>query len=83
MVIQIDDYIGFGKVKKTMDFPDGLEWSDNKAALHFALGGNLGYTLINSESIKFVPLAGIGFDLLSSTFMGSSKIKKMNLFAFL
>ncbi len=73
MVIQIDDYIGFGKVKKTMDFPDGLEWSDNKAALHFALGGNLGYTLINSESIKFVPLAGIGFDLLSSTFMGSSK----------
>ena len=73
LVIQIDDYIGFGKVKKTMEFPDDLEWSKNKAALHFMLGGNLGYTLINSESFKFVPLAGIGFDLLSSTFLGSSE----------
>ena len=73
LVIQIDDYIGFGKVKKTMEFLDDLEWSKNKAALHFMLGGNLGYTLINSESFKFVPLAGIGFDLLSSTFLGSSE----------
>jgi hypothetical protein len=73
LVIQIDDYIGFGKVKKTMEFPDDLEWSKNKAALHFMLGGNLGYTLLNSESFKFVPLAGIGFDLLSSTFLGSSE----------
>jgi len=75
-VIQIDDYIGFGKVKKTMEFPDDLEWSNNKAALHFMLGGNLGYTLINSESFKFVPLAGIGFDLLSSAFLGSSENQK-------
>lgn len=76
LVIQIDDYIGFGKVKKTMDFPDDLEWSKNKAALHFMLGGNLGYTLINSNSIKIVPLGGVGFDLLSSTFMGSSDNKE-------
>jgi len=72
LVIQIDDYIGFGKIKQTMDFPDELEWSENKAAIHFMLGGNLGYTLINTNSIKIVPLGGVGFDLLSSTFMGSS-----------
>jgi hypothetical protein len=76
LVIQIDDYIGFGKAKKTMEFPDDSEWPKNKAALHFMLGGNLGYALINSESFKFVPLAGIAFDLLSSTFLGSSENRK-------
>lgn len=76
IVIQIDDYIGFGKVKKTMEFPNNLEWSKNKTALHFMGGGNLGYTFINSKSIIFVPLAGIGFDLLSSTFMVSSENQK-------
>jgi len=65
-IIQIDDYIGFGKTKKTMEFPNNLEWSKNKAALHFALGGNFGYTLINSESLKLVPLVGIGLNGITS-----------------
>lgn len=72
MVIQIDDYIGFGKVKKTMNFPNDLEWSKNKAALHFMFGGNVGYALLNIKAFKFVPLTGIGADLLTSTFMGAS-----------
>ena len=71
-VIQIDDYIGFGKTKKTMEFPDDLEWSKNKAALHFAIGGNFGYTLVNSESFKLVPLAGIGFYGITSKILDSN-----------
>lgn len=59
-----------------MDFPDNSEWSKNKLALHLMLGGNLGYTLINYKSFKFVPIGGVGFDLLSSKFMSSSENKK-------
>ena len=66
MVIQFDDYIGFGKTKKTMEFPDDLEWLKNKTALHFIGGGNFGYTIINSESFKFVPLVGIGYNIITS-----------------
>lgn len=73
MVIQADSYIGFGKTRKTMVFPDNLEWAKNKPAFHFILGGNLGYTLVNTNTLKFVPLAGIGGHLLSSTFMGNSE----------
>jgi len=45
MVIQIDDFIGFGRTKKTMEFPNDLEWSKNKVALHFVGGGNFGFRL--------------------------------------
>jgi len=72
LVMQIDCYIGFGKTKKTMEFPNNLEWIKNKAALHFILGGNCGYSLVDSKALKIVPLAGIGANLLSSTFMGTS-----------
>lgn len=75
-VIQIDDYIGFGKVKETMNFPEDLKWAENKAALHFMGGVNLGYSLINTNSFKIVPLGGIGFDLLTSTVLGSSENQK-------
>ena len=69
MVFQIDSYIGFGKTKKTMEFPDNLKWGEKKMALHGMLGGNLGVTLINTAAFKFVPLAGIGFNGLTSTFL--------------
>jgi len=69
MVIQIDGHLGFGKTKKTMEFPDNLEWAKNKMALHAMLGGNFGYTLVNAKSLKFVPLAGIGFSGISSSFI--------------
>jgi hypothetical protein len=71
-VIQIDDYIGFGKTKKTMEFPNDWEWSKNKIALHFTGGGNFGYTLINSESFKLVPLAGIGLNVITSDILDSN-----------
>ena len=71
-VIQIDDYIGFSKTRKTMIFANDHEWSANKFAYHFTGGGNIGYTIIHSNIIKFVPLTGVGLNLLSSTFLTSS-----------
>lgn len=59
-VIQIDDYIGFGRVKNTMTFPNNLEWQEYSAVTHFLVGGTFGYTLKNSRRIKFVPLVGAG-----------------------
>ena|GEM_PF-2527999 len=72
MVIQIDDFIGFGRTKKTMEFPNDLEWSENKVALHFVGGGNFGYTIINSESLKFVPLVGVGINGITAKFLVSN-----------
>ncbi|MEP2026245.1 MAG: hypothetical protein ABJH98_11700 [Reichenbachiella sp.] len=76
MVFQIDDYIGFGKTIQTLSFPDDLEWSENMPALHFMLGGNFGYTILNTEAIKIVPLSGIGINLLTSSFLTSSDNSK-------
>lgn len=76
MVFQIDGYLGFGKTKKTMEFPDNLEWSKNKMALHSMIGGNFGYTLVNTEALKFVPLAGIGFSGITSSFLTVSDNSK-------
>lgn len=75
-IIQIDDYIGFGKTQKTMTFPEQLEWKEGKAALSFMLGGNLGYSVIDTKNFKFVPIAGIGANLLSSTFLSPSDNSK-------
>jgi hypothetical protein len=71
-VIQIDDYIGFGKTNQTLTFPDQKEWGKNKAALSFMFGGNLGYSIIDNKHLKLVPLAGINATLLSSTFLTTS-----------
>lgn len=72
-VIQVDDYIGFGKTKQTLAFRDQKEWKENKAALTFMFGGNLGYSIIDNKHIKLVPLAGINATLLSSTFFTTSE----------
>lgn len=72
-VIQVDDYIGFGKTKQTLTFSDQKEWKENKAALTFMFGGNLGYSIIDNKHIKLVPLAGINATLLSSTFLTTSE----------
>jgi hypothetical protein len=71
-VFQIDDYIGFGVTKRNLEFNSEQKWRKGKAALSFMAGGNVGYSLINNKNIRVVPLAGINFNLLSSTFFGSS-----------
>ncbi len=72
-VIQIDDYIGFGKTKQTLSFANQKNWKDNKVALSFMFGANLGYSIINNKHIKFVPLAGLNANLLTSTFLTTSE----------
>ncbi len=76
LVIQIDDYIGFGKTKKTLTFPEGKEWKENKTALSCMFGGNLGYSIIDIKNIKLVPLAGINGTLLSSSIFTTSENSK-------
>ena len=66
-VIQIDDYIGFGKTKRTLKYPDQKEWKENKAALSFMLGSNFGYSVLDNKHITLVPLAGINVSLLSAS----------------
>ncbi len=75
-VFQVDDYIGFGMTKKDLEFNSEQKWEKSKAALSFMLGGNVGYAIIDNKNIKIVPLAGIGFNLLSSTFLGTSEFSK-------
>jgi hypothetical protein len=66
LIIQIDDYIGFGKVKQTMLFPENLEWKKNETVIYAMAGCNLGYPIIDTKHFKFVPIGGIGFNLLSA-----------------
>lgn len=76
ILIQFDNYIGFGKVTETLTFPDNLKWKKNKAAIYFMGGLNFGYPLIENKTIKIVPLAGIGANLLSSKFLSDSENSK-------
>jgi hypothetical protein len=64
VLIQVEDFIGFGKVKMSSDLPDNWE-RRNKTALHVLGGINLGYTMFNMRTIKFVSLIGIGANLIS------------------
>lgn len=73
MLIQIDDYIGCGFIKKEMQFSKDLKWRDNKMAMHFKLGGNIGYAALDNSHIKVVPLAGAGIGLLTSSLISDSK----------
>ena len=59
--LQIDDYFGFGKIKKEIN----SEWSENRFVIHVMLGGNLGYTFINIEKFKLVPVAGVGLNVIN------------------
>lgn len=66
IIFQLDDYIGFCKVKQTMTFPDQLEWNKGKTVSSFALGVNLGYSLIERKKINVSFFAGIGKSFLGS-----------------
>jgi len=67
LILQFDDFIGFGVVRNTMTFPDNDEWKKNEAALFLMLGGNLGYAIINTRSFKLAPIGGIGINVLTSS----------------
>lgn len=75
-VFQVDDYIGFGVTKKDLEFNSEQTWGKGKAALSFMLGGNFGYAIVDSKNVKIVPLAGINFNLLTSTFLGASEFSE-------
>lgn len=76
MVFQIDGHLGFGITEETMVFTQDLGWEDNKLALHVNLGGNFGYRLVDTESIKIVPLAGIGLGGITPLPLNSYKVDK-------
>ena len=71
-IIQIDDYIGTGKVKQTMTFPGQLEWKKDKAGSSCMFGCNLGYSIVDTKNLRFAPIGGIGGNLLTSSLMSSS-----------
>lgn len=75
-VIQIDDYYGFGKTKQTLTFSDNKEWTKDENAYSWMLGCNVGYQLYNNQRIKFVPIAGVGFNDLSSLMFASNDLSK-------
>lgn len=72
LIIQIDDYIGFGKTSQTLTFENQKTWEIDDKAFHFMFGCNLGYNLIDTKNIKLVPIGGMGVNLLSSRLLGSS-----------
>lgn len=72
LVFQIDDYIGFGKTRQLLTFKDAKRWESNKGAYHFLLGGNIGYKVLDNKHLMWVPLMGIGGNILTSTVLSSS-----------
>lgn len=82
ILIQFDDCIGFGKVSQAMLFQNGIEWSKDEKVLHAMAGGNIGYKLINTESLMLVPLAGLGFNSLSHRSPDSSLADEVQPFLF-
>ena len=71
-VIQIDDYIGFGKVKQTMTFPGQLKWVKNDAEMSYMFGCNLGYSIVDNKYLLISPIAGVGGNYLTSSFWYST-----------
>ncbi|MCK9451077.1 MAG: hypothetical protein M0Q90_05250 [Bacteroidales bacterium] len=76
-IIQIDDYIGFGKTKRTLKYPDQKEWRENKAALSFMFGSNFSYSVLDTKHITLVPLVGINVSLLSASIFKTSESEKV------
>lgn len=72
IVFQVDDYIGFGATRRTLEFNPTQKWEAGKSAFSFMLGGNIGYSIFDNKHFEIVPLTGVGFTLLSSKFYGSS-----------
>jgi hypothetical protein len=75
-LFQVNDHIGFSRVQQDRVFEQGKVWEEGKLAFSFFLGGNVGYSLIDNKNIRLVPLAGAGFELWTSTPIGSSEIKE-------
>jgi hypothetical protein len=68
-IVQFDVSLGFGKTLQDMEFPEQLEWEKNKLALSAILGCNLGYSIVDNRNFLIAPLAGIGINSLSSSFL--------------
>lgn len=66
IVIQFDDYIGFGKTKDNMYFTTQEIWNKNDFVLSGMIDLSLGYSLIDNDNIMIVPLSGFGFNKLSA-----------------
>ncbi len=75
-VFQIDDALLFSKVKQDLLFTPDKQWKKGSAAFGVVLTGNIGYTIIETDKYKIVPLAGIGFTALSSRILGTSQTDK-------
>lgn len=70
-IFQFDDYIGFGKTKKTITFEDNTQWEEDKPAFSFMVGLNVGYAIYNTTDIKVVPVIGICGDGLDGSGVAS------------
>ncbi len=74
-IFQLDDYIGFCKVKKTLPFPDSLEWAQNESAFSVLFGGNIGYAFIDKEALTITFLTGMGANFMTSLFKETDNSK--------
>lgn len=66
IVIQFDDFIGFGKTKSIIDYTSEEIWNKNKFALSGMINLSMGFSLIESRKIMMVPVVGIGFNKLAA-----------------
>lgn len=66
IVIQFDDYIGFGKTKNNIGYTTQEIWDKNDFVLSGMINLSLGYCLIDNDNIMVVPLSGIGLNKLSA-----------------
>ncbi len=64
VVFQLDDYVGICKVKRTMTFPEQLQWAKGKNAGSVVLGVNLGYSFIERRKINMTLFNGVGTNLM-------------------
>ncbi|MBR9923124.1 MAG: hypothetical protein GYB31_20030 [Bacteroidetes bacterium] len=70
IVIQFDDYIGFGKTIKDIDYGAQEMWDKDNFVLSGMIDLSIGYSLIDNDNIMIVPLSGIGFNKLSASLDG-------------
>jgi hypothetical protein len=66
LMVQFDDYIGFGKTKQTIHYPNDDVWDGHQFVLSGMINLSIGYCLIDNAKIMIVPLGGAGFNKLSA-----------------
>lgn len=66
IVIQFDDYIGFGKTKNTIEYSTEEIWDKNDFVLSGMMNLSLGYSIMDNDKIMIVTLSGLGFNKLSA-----------------